>query len=126
MFMAPPARSVLRVLALGVRLGSLLALLLRHLLVLLRALLCGCLAFLRRALAAHRGVAHHVAGGLLAAAEELVEKSHGDPLPAGYDLPSTRSICQVHKKRQSRRTRRFIGFGWRSICLRYGVSQEAA
>src|SRR6266542_1602470 len=64
------------VLALGVRFGRLFALILRHLLVLGGAILRVRLPFLGNSLATQRGVAGHVAGGLLAAAEQLVKKSH--------------------------------------------------
>src|SRR6266511_4113506 len=66
-----PSRQRL-VLALGVRFGRLLALFLRHLLVLGGAILRVRLPFLGNSLATQRGVA----GRLLAAAEQLVKKSH--------------------------------------------------
>src|SRR2546426_6039012 len=61
----------LRILALGAGLGGLVTLFLPHFFVLGSAILGGALP-----LAPHRGVTHHVVGCLLAAAEQLVEKSH--------------------------------------------------
>jgi hypothetical protein len=72
----PPPLERLRLVPLRAVLRGALALLLRHLLRGRSALLRHPLLFLGHTLAAHRSVTRHVTGGLLAAAEQLVQPSH--------------------------------------------------
>src|SRR5438270_10056997 len=66
----------LGVVAFRLVLGRPLALGLRHLLGALGLILRHSLLFLMHALALHRAVTHHLAGGLLAASKQLVQESH--------------------------------------------------
>jgi hypothetical protein len=60
----------------GAGLRGLIALFLRHLLVLCGAVFGAARAFLRRAFVPQRFVAGEIAGGFLASAEQFVEKAH--------------------------------------------------
>src|SRR5712691_9684940 len=77
-------------LALRVVLGGALALLLRQVFVLGGSLLGSPFLLLVHPLATQRSVTHHVAGGLLAAAEQLVEPSHAASLPRRFAGTRTR------------------------------------
>ena len=83
------AREGLGRLAFGVMLGRGLALILRELLVLRRAILRCALLLLVRALAPQRRVSRHVAGSLLRTSEQLVEPSHVWPPSVGFGRNAT-------------------------------------
>src|SRR5439155_1073818 len=105
---------------LRVELRGALAFFLRHLLGALRALRSHGLLLLVHSLTLHRAVALHVARGLLAAAEQLVEPTHWRP-PCGF---VERSIRNGHRKRQIRTTFRPSGSDTTNLLTGWGVCQE--